>query len=85
MIEVKLKPCPFCGGKARYFRTQTLEGPMHKVRCTNFDGCQMRELQTQSFYRKEQAINAWNRRADDERSAKESEEEIPKEHKAVDG
>ena len=66
MERNELKPCPFCGGEAKYFRTQTLNGPMHKVRCTNFSGCQVRELQTKSFNKKEQAIEAWNRRSDNE-------------------
>ena len=57
MSEIKLKPCPFCGGKANMsliFRAG------FKVECT-VCGCK-----TTLFNRNGDAINVWNRRADDE-------------------
>jgi Lar family restriction alleviation protein len=57
MSEITLKPCPFCGGEANMtfiFRVG------FKVECT-VCGCK-----TALFNRNEDAINVWNRRADDE-------------------
>lgn len=48
----KLKPCPFCNGKAGVYEFYTL----YKAQC-NCCGCGT--LQRKS---KEQAIEAWNRR-----------------------
>ena len=57
----KLKPCPFCGGEAtliddgfgRYF-----------VECSMSDGICKVIPRTWSYDTKEEAIEAWNRRAD---------------------
>lgn len=52
----KLKPCPFCGGEAKYVSLSSIVG---RVICKN-KYC----LGTQEMVRtKEEAIKAWNRRA----------------------
>lgn len=59
---MELKPCPFCGGeaeiKADYLQT-FFENPTYVVGCFN---CCIAERS----YFKNTAIEAWNRRADDE-------------------
>lgn len=50
-----LKPCPFCGGRAQYYREMTL----HKVICLNA-GCTAHE--TAVFADEQTAIEAWNKR-----------------------
>ncbi len=57
MIE-KLKPCPFCGSDSLYIP----ENPVfdYYVRCNN---CQSR---SNSFENAERAIEAWNRRTNDD-------------------
>lgn len=60
----KLKPCPFCGGEAiTYSQDIDMYGNlMYGVICKN-TGCGM----IPSIYlSKEQAIEAWNRRAGEE-------------------
>lgn len=62
MNELKLKPCPFCGGEA-HTRTNTVFDKNFKWTvecelegCMAFSGC--------SFYRTEaEAVDAWNTRA----------------------
>lgn len=59
----KLKPCPFCGGKADVWRTN-----YHVyIQCENF--CmddRFEHLVQVSGDTEEQALEAWNRRANDE-------------------
>lgn len=56
MSEIKLKPCPFCGGKAEYMR-----GDRYKwVHCTSCLAT------TGNYYTVKDAAQAWNRRADNE-------------------
>lgn len=49
-----LKPCPFCGGEAKL----DIFADMYVVHCKNY-GCQ---CQTTAHCRKEDAVEAWNRR-----------------------
>lgn len=59
MDEIKLKPCPFCGGKADILgENKYLPGTI--VHCTE---CQ---VETPMYKNREDAIKAWNRRVQDE-------------------
>ena len=60
----ELKPCPFCGGEAfvteyLYSCDPTSRATTHAVEC---NGC---HTTTFEFDSKEEAIEAWNRRAED--------------------
>lgn len=63
MEDLKLKPCPFCGGKAYYKYII----PINKVVCKN---CGATPYVFSDEYEvmdsKYRAIEAWNRRADDD-------------------
>ena len=63
----KLKPCPFCGGKAvmETFTTSFEKHPRYRVRCTE-KGC--RVALDWDWFEEEAAQEAWNRRNDDGRS-----------------
>ena len=53
----ELKPCPFCGGKARYFMDTLVYGPpQHIAYCTKCGG------RTHGLDSKEEAIESWNKR-----------------------
>ena len=57
MNETKLKPCPFCGGKARrYYGNHD----MHGVVCNK---CGAKQY---GYANQASATKAWNRRADDD-------------------
>lgn len=56
---IELKPCPFCGGKADIYEPD-VDIETHLVYCTK---CQ---AETQLFAKREEAIEAWNRRADEQ-------------------
>lgn len=66
MSEIKLKPCPFCGGEA-VFKRDRIAG-IYCVKCTNckcmttfqFDFGDGEEVS------KKKAADIWNRRADNE-------------------
>ena len=62
-----LKPCPFCGGRASVRRIPGKIYDLYNVYCMNED-CFI-EPSTHHYYCKEEAIEAWNRRADDGREA----------------
>lgn len=50
----QLKPCPFCGGEAYFYEFE---------RCI---GCLNCGVETVSYHTEEEAIEAWNRRIEDE-------------------
>jgi hypothetical protein len=54
----KLLPCPFCGAHLPDMWSQTLDGVRHTIKCTECPG-------RAEFFssRRDQAIAAWNRRA----------------------
>lgn len=55
MDEIKLKPCPFCEGKA-----VTIGGNIFWVRCCECGA------ETSTYVYREEAKEAWNRRAENE-------------------
>ena len=71
MSEIKLLPCPFCGGEARVvennFRTDT-----YSVRCKN---CY---AESDRYHTQEEAIKQWNTRKPMERIVAKIDEEIAK-------
>ena len=52
-----LKPCPFCGGEAKAFSFRDGETIVY---------CEDCEIETPMFTAMKYAIEAWNRRANDE-------------------
>ena len=56
----KLKPCPFCGGKAKLLHIKDLVSEFWRVYCKNED-CPV-EPKTRAYNRREMAIETWNRR-----------------------
>lgn len=54
MEEIKLKPCPFCGGKAKIVKTYTIW-----VKCIN---C---HASANCHSTKKEAAAAWNRRMEE--------------------
>ena len=63
----ELRPCPFCGGKARVFVIDKTEGlrtmydfarPYHRIVCQGGCGCIMGD-----FGNRQEAIDHWNRRS----------------------
>ena len=81
----ELKPCPFCGGDKRGINIRPynpFDGyngnvPMQRVCCLACGANIMRQDVIE-------AIEAWNKRAEDERSTKGSEEKRSKEHNMAD-
>ena len=74
--EIKLKPCPFCGGEAKMkhgFPGQQKKGVRQAVVQCKSCGCRTvtyRQLPYQSYTEvDEQAANTWNRRAGQEGEA----------------
>ena len=59
----ELKPCPFCGGKA----TSVLYHNRNLSFIRYFVKCQHCLVATENYEKRETAIKAWNRRADNER------------------
>lgn len=62
--NVELKPCPFCGGEAKCYDYAPTWATTHKwvVECSICGGT------TSPCKTKKKAIEAWNRRKDDERA-----------------
>lgn len=55
----ELKPCPFCGCKARVLTTSDF---YYEVLCLNLE-CKINPA-TRFYKKEEEAIEAWNRRTD---------------------
>lgn len=66
MSELKLLPCPFCGGEASLKRDQKDDFVEYSVGCYN-RGC-VCAAHTYCYYDKEEAIRDWNTRKPMERS-----------------
>ena len=63
MSEIKLKPCPFCGGKAELRINVSFYGEnIYGISCLT-EGC-IANTMTENFSRKIDAIEAWNRRVE---------------------
>lgn len=69
MMENELKPCPFCGGEAKYFNGICTEWKPARAFCLVY--CSECKVKTQDFddktgdfEYKSKATEAWNRRAD---------------------
>ena len=62
----KLKPCPFCGGKAEMLISE-YEGSRKEylVACAECDGMVERWIETE-----EEAVEKWNRRVNDKEDTK---------------
>lgn len=58
-MTTELKPCPFCGGKAKICQTS-----VYWVKCT------VCKAVTNWHCRKVEAVAAWNRRANNEQDAR---------------
>lgn len=66
----ELKPCPFCGGKAKVVNRDvepqgdTWYGKKIElfIECTDCGACLFDECFHEGFYNEEQAITAWNTR-----------------------
>jgi hypothetical protein len=62
----ELKPCPFCGGKAHLIQTECLSNGvvLHHVYHSD-PRCPLNPVCTKNMDTPEEAIEAWNRRAED--------------------
>ena len=62
MSKTELKPCPFCGGKSELWESKASNGYLYgyAIRCVI---CKSR---TKIYNEIEYAMDAWNRRADNE-------------------
>lgn len=72
MPEIKLKPCPFCGGKAEIckdnynnYLVSCCCGVIMGVELE--DGCELVDGWRATFNTMEEAIEAWNRRIENDR------------------
>lgn len=65
MSEIKLKPCPFCGGDAEFANGGYWGQELFNVRCSNRNRCAMLP-ETGRYFIKEQAAAVWNTRSEDE-------------------
>lgn len=69
MTDIKLKPCPFCGGTAKVYREKNhggLDGSV--VRCENCGAKAEWKALSYTTACDHEAAEAWNRRAKDEQS-----------------
>lgn len=64
MGEIKLKPCPFCGGKAKFALGERYREE-HK-QSNDWIECSSCSVETAYFDTPEEAAEAWNKRAGQE-------------------
>jgi Lar family restriction alleviation protein len=60
-VKDKLKPCPFCGGKA-YISNEDCYGYEHDDFIVNCDECNLQFGFASQFETEEDAVKAWNTR-----------------------
>lgn len=70
MKKIKLKPCPFCGGKAERIEARIDDDKKtYSVICTNcMTGIfrpRMKGMEWFAYKTEQEAIKAWNRRTDE--------------------
>lgn len=79
MSEIKLLPCPFCGGEAEFFRVSTVLGDSVVVRCKECEARTNRILYDARKHPNDEeyveAAKAWNTRKPIERIVEKLEEE----------
>lgn len=63
MSEIKLKPCPFCGGEATLINTTTLGMECKSVMCMK---CKAKVNNFEGSNTATKACEAWNRRKDED-------------------
>lgn len=62
----ELKPCPFCGGKAKgRYDIGTFDQPMYGIGCTNPECHIYTEYGMKLYKTAHEAMRTWNRRATD--------------------
>ena len=59
MAEIRLKPCPFCGGEAALINTMAFGKSCKSVRCIK---CKATVKNFAGNMQEERAVEAWNRR-----------------------
>ena len=66
MSEIKLKPCPFCGGKVNIMRLEHLENGFVSYYVSHSDifNCAYEIRQQSASETMQEAADKWNRRAD---------------------
>lgn len=66
MSEIKLKPCPFCGGEVIMMRLESLETGFVSYYVSHSDifNCAFKIRQQSASGTMQEAANKWNRRAD---------------------
>ena len=70
MADIKLKPCPFCGGEAGFNKRKELNCDSQHKSITAKErykvACRACSCGTAWLFYEEDAIGAWNRRADND-------------------
>ena len=61
----ELKPCPFCGGEAKYKTLPGRKFPFRKLDQFSYVRCELCNATSRVAYTVEDARIAWNRRAED--------------------
>ena len=61
MADIKLKPCPFCGGEAEIYRYY----PSFHERIRTMVRCKNCRANSGAWGKSDKAIDAWNRRSNE--------------------